>query len=419
MDEKKEVVVDSGEEYSKSAVPMSARKPFMSALIISLGYVFVVTSMQAGSTIGVGLPFGSMVGAVLLSSLILTVLSCIMGVIATKSGLSFGLLSRYSFGEAGTWVPIAIVAITTIGWFSIDAYLIGDSAHRLFPVLPTLLIAILGGIGMTLTARNGTKWMNWLSNIAVPVILIFGVISIVWAFRDVGGIEGMNAIVKEDTLTFAQAVTLGVGSYAVGSVMFTPDIMRFAKNASTSIVVMIITIMIGNSFMVFFGAIGSVVYNDPDIMGVLAIQGLLAPAFLVMVLNIWSTAQGCVYSGSMSLASVIKMPRKRLVLIFGVLGIILACVGFYNMFGTYINFLASTVPPLVGLIFADFLFKYKGVYPDVDKANLPKADWGSFLAWAVGFGVSYIQVGLPSINCVVAAFLVKMIVDLAARKKTA
>lgn len=78
MDEKKEVVVDSGEEYSKSAVPMSARKPFMSALIISLGYVFVVTSMQAGSTIGVGLPFGSMVGAVLLSSLILTVLSCIM-----------------------------------------------------------------------------------------------------------------------------------------------------------------------------------------------------------------------------------------------------------------------------------------------------------------------------------------------------
>lgn len=180
MDEKKEVVVDSGEEYSKSAVPMSARKPFMSALIISLGYVFVVTSMQAGSTIGVGLPFGSMVGAVLLSSLILTVLSCIMGVIATKSGLSFGLLSRYSFGKAGTWVPIAIVAITTIGWFSIDAYLIGDSAHRLFPVLPTLLIAILGGVGMTLTARNGTKWMNWLSNIAVPVILIFGVISIVW-----------------------------------------------------------------------------------------------------------------------------------------------------------------------------------------------------------------------------------------------
>lgn len=416
MDENKKVNAElaQDDEYSKSAVPMSARKPFMSALIISLGYVFVVTSMQAGSTIGVGLSFNNMVGAVLVSSLILTVLSCIMGVIATKSGLSFGLLSRYSFGRAGTWVPIVIVAVTTIGWFSIDAYLIGDSAHRLFTALP---IAILGGLGMTMTAMKGTKWMNMLSNIAVPIILIFGVISIVMAFRDVGGIAGMNAIVKEDTLSFAKAVSLGVGSYAVGSVMFTPDIMRFAKDAKTSVIVMIITIMIGNSFMVFFGAIGSVVYNDPDIMGVLALQGLLAPAFIVMVLNIWSTAQGCVYSGSMSLSSVIKLPRKTLVLIFGVLGIIFACIGFYNMFGTYINFLASTVPPVVGIMLADFILKFKNGYPELD--SLPAADVGGFVAWIAGFLVSYINVGLPSVNCVIAAFIVKAIFDVTQNKKSA
>lgn len=309
----------------------------------------------------------------LVSSLILTILSCIMGIIAAKSGLSFGLLSRYSFGQAGTWVPVVIVAVTTIGWFSIDAWLIGDSAHRLFTALPILPIAILGGLGMTITAMKGTKWMNMLSNIAVPIILIFGVISIVTAFRDIGGIAGMNAIVKEDTLSFAKAVSLGVGSYAVGSVMFTPDIM-----------------------------------------GVLALQGLLGPAFIVMVLNIWSTAQGCVYSGSMSLSSVIKLPRKRLVLIFGLLGIVFACIGFYNMFGTYINFLASTVPPVVGIILADFLLKYKNGYPDMD--TLPKADIGGFAAWIIGFLVSYISVGLPTINCVVAAFIVKAIFNIVQKK---
>lgn len=419
MDENKKTVADASQndEFSKSPVPASARKSFMSVLIISLGYVFVVTSMQAGSTIGVGLSFNAMVGAVLVSSVILTILSCIMGVIATKSGLSFGLLSRYSFGQVGTWVPVVIVAITTIGWFSIDAYLIGDSAHRLFTSLPILPIAILGGLGMTLTAMNGTKWMNMLSNIAVPIILIFGVISIVTAFKDVGGIAGMNAIVKEDTLSFAKAVSLGVGSYAVGSVMFTPDIMRFAKNAKTSVIVMIVTIMIGNSFMVFFGAIGSVVYNDPDIMGVLALQGLLAPAFIVMVLNVWSTAQGCVYSGSMSLSSVLKAPRKPVVLAFGVLGIVFACIGFYNMFGTYINFLSSTVPPVVGIVLADFLLKYKNGYPDME--TLPQADVGGFVAWIAGFAVSYLNIGLPSVNCVVAAFLVKAVFDVAMNKKAA
>ena len=49
-------------------------------------------------------------------------------------------------------VPVLIVAITTIGWFSIDAYLIGDSAHRLFSWMPTILICIRAGIGMTITA---------------------------------------------------------------------------------------------------------------------------------------------------------------------------------------------------------------------------------------------------------------------------
>ena len=54
MDEKKTVAVEaaSADEYSKTAVPMTARKSFMSALIISLGYVFVVTSMQAGIMYG-------------------------------------------------------------------------------------------------------------------------------------------------------------------------------------------------------------------------------------------------------------------------------------------------------------------------------------------------------------------------------
>ena len=185
--------------------------------------------------------------------------------------------------------------------------------------------------------------MNMLSNIAEPIVLIFGFISIIRAFSDVGGVAGINALVKEDSLTFAKAVALGVGSYVVGSVMFTPDILRFAKNAKTSIIVMIFSIMVGNSFMVFFGAIGSVVYGDPDIMGVLALQGRLAPAFIVMVLNIWSTAQGCVYSGSMSLSSVIKVPRNKLTLVFGLDGTILGCVGFYNLFGLSINFLSGPV----------------------------------------------------------------------------
>lgn len=401
---------DSSDEYSNARVPMSARKSWLSLLTVSLGYVFVVTSMQTGGNMGVGLTFTDTVLATLLSSAILAVLACAMGVISAKTGMSTGLLSKYSFGKAGTYVPVAIVVITTIGWFSIDAYLIGQTTNTLFPVIPIIPVAILGGIGMTFTAMRGMKWMTYLSNIAVPLIIIFGVISMVIAVNDAGGVAGMNAIVPEKPIDFSYAVGLGVGSYAVGAVMFTPDIMRFSKNARTAVIVMIITLMLGNTFMLLSGAIGSVVTGTPDVAIMLSMQGLLAPAFLVLVLNIWSTAQGCVYSGSMTLNSVVpKAKRTWLVVGFGVIGIIFALIGFYNYFGSYIDFLSATVPPLGGIFFADFLVTYKQEYPDPDKVELPTVNIAGFVSWILGFVVTRINFGMPVVNGIIVAFVVKAI----------
>ncbi|MEA4892414.1 MAG: cytosine permease [Peptococcaceae bacterium] len=178
------------DEYSNQRVPLSERRSFLSLLTVSLGYVFVVTSMQAGGAIGIAMSFRKAFWAIVLSSVILAVLACVMGVISAKSGLTLWLLSKYSFGQAGTYVPVAIVAITTIGWFSIDAYLIGQSTNALFSQVPIIPIAILGGIGMTVTALKGMKWMTYLSNLAVPLIVIFAVISMAIAVRDSGGPGG-------------------------------------------------------------------------------------------------------------------------------------------------------------------------------------------------------------------------------------
>ena len=359
---------------------------------------------------GVGLTFTDTVLATLLSSAILAVLACAMGVISAKTGMSTSLLSKYSFDKAGTYVPVAIVVITTIGWFSIDAYLIGQTTNTLFPVIPIIPVAILGGIGMTFTAMRGMKWMTYLSNIAVPLIIIFGVISMVIAVNDAGGVAGMNAIVPEKPIDFSYAVGLGVGSYAVGAVMFTPDIMRFSKNARTAVIVMIITLMLGNTFMLLSGAIGSVVTGTPDVAIMLSMQGLLAPAFLVLVLNIWSTAQGCVYSGSMTLNSVVpKCKRTWLVIGFGVIGIIFAIIGFYNYFGSYIDFLSATVPPLGGIFLADFLVTYKQNYPDPEEAELPTVNIAGFISWVLGFIVTRIPFGMPVVNGIIVAFVVKAI----------
>jgi cytosine permease len=401
-------------EYSRVHVPLEQRKSLFSLLTIVLGLVFVVTSMQVGGIIGNGLSFSQAILAVLLSSVILAVLGSLMGAIGAKTGLTFGLLTRYSFGELGTWIPVIIVAVTTIGWFSIDAWLIGSSTNSLFPGVPVIPIAILGGIGMTLTALFGIGWMNKLSNLAVPLIAVFAIISMYIGIRDSGGFTGT----PEATITFAQGVSLGVGSYAVGAIMFTPDILRYAKSQKAAVIIMIISMVLGNSFVVLFGAIGALATGEYDIANVLAAQHLLAPAFLVLVLNIWSTAQGCVYSGSLSLSSKIKkFSREQIVVAFGVIGIILAILGFYNYFGNYINFLASLVPTLSGVLISDFFVKYKDGYPDVETTTFARLDYFGFISWIAGILVCLVPAGIAALNGVIVSFILRSIFSLISKNK--
>ena len=45
----------------------------------------------------------------------------------------------------------------------------------------------------------------------------------------------------------------------------------------------------------------------------------------------------------------------------------------------------------------------------MDKIELPTINISGFIAWVVGFVVSRIQIGMPVVNCIIVAFLVKAI----------
>jgi len=399
-------------EYSTGHVPLKERKSFFSLLVVVLGLVFVVTSMHVGGIIGDSLSFRETIMAVLISSVILAVLGALMGAIGARTGLTFELLAKYSFGEIGTWIPAVILAITTIGWFSIDAWLIGVFTNALFSSMPIVPVVILGGVGMTLTALFAIGWMNKLSNLAVPLIAVLMFISMYIAFRDTGGIAGFRSVQAKDTITLAQGISLGVGSYAVGAVMSPPDILRYAKSQKAAVTIMVIAMVIGNSFVVLFGAIGAIATGGHDIAHILATQNLLAPAFLLLVFNIWATTQDCVYSGALSLSGKIKkVSGKKIAIAFGALGIILALVGFYSLFGSYINFLASLVPTLAGVLISDFFIKYRDGYPAAGEYVFVRPDYWGFAAWIAGIIVYFLPFGLPVVNAVIASFIVRSILS--------
>lgn len=326
-----------------------------------------------------------------------------------KTGNTFGMLCRYAFGKIGSNVISLMIVVTLIGWFSVDAYMIGQASNALFPALPIIPIAIVAGIAMTATALFGMKWMSKLSDIAVPLVLIFGIISIVLSVKSTGGLTGLFAIQPKNPSSFNTLVSLSIGSFVCGAVSFTPDVLRFAKNKKQTLIIMFLAMMIANPLMIILGAVGSIATGYSDITFVLAAQGLLAPAFIVMILNIWSTAQGCVYSGSLSLANTFRIDRKVLVIGFGLAGTIGAVIGFYNYFGTFINFLATTIPALGGVFIADYLVKYRKGYPSLDGDDIPAVNWGAFIAWGLGIATNYVHFGITQVNCIIVAAVIEAV----------
>lgn len=404
---KKEKMNDS--EFTQSSVPASQKKNFWEICMVWIGYVFVVTGMQVGGTMGTSTDFATLLKALAVGSVVLLVLGTFMGLIALKTGNTFGMLCRYAFGKIGSNVISLMIVITLIGWFSVDAYMIGQASNALFPALPIIPIAIVAGIAMTATALFGMKWMSKLSDIAVPLVLIFGIISIVLSVKSTGGLTGLFAIQPKNPSSFNTLVSLSIGSFVCGAVSFTPDVLRFAKNKKQTLIIMFLAMMIANPLMIILGAVGSIATGYSDITFVLAAQGLLAPAFIVMILNIWSTAQGCVYSGSLSLANTFRIDRKILVIGFGLAGTIGAVIGFYNYFGTFINFLATTIPALGGVFIADYLVKYRKGYPSLDGDDIPAVNWGAFTAWGLGIATNYVHFGITQVNCIIVAAVIEAV----------
>lgn len=404
---KKEKMNDS--EFTQSSVPASQKKNFWEICVVWIGYVFVVTGMQVGGTMGTSTDFATLLKALAVGSVVLLVLGTFMGLIALKTGNTFGMLCRYAFGKIGSNVISLMIVITLIGWFSVDAYMIGQASNALFPALPIIPIAIVAGIAMTATALFGMKWMSKLSDIAVPLVLIFGIISIVLSVKSTGGLTGLFAIQPKNPSSFNTLVSLSIGSFVCGAVSFTPDVLRFAKNKKQTLIIMFLAMMIANPLMIILGAVGSIATGYSDITFVLAAQGLLAPAFIVMILNIWSTAQGCVYSGSLSLANTFRIDRKVLVIGFGLAGTIGAVIGFYNYFGTFINFLATTIPALGGVFIADYLVKYRKGYPSLDGDDISAVNWGAFIAWGLGIATNYVHVGITQVNCIIVAAVIEAV----------
>ena len=430
-------------DYEQTVIPAGARRGFWSMFVIMMGFTFFSASMFTGGAMGIGLNLKNFIIALVIGNLFLGAYTGLLAYAASRTQLSIHLLSHYSFGTKGSYIPSSVLAITQIGWFGVGIAMFAlPTTAAIAPLLsPDSWLAqgsnllwvtvILSGLLMTSSAYFGIKALHLVSAIAVPAIAVLGCYSAIQAlffdhpeaianFTNGWAYLKVHAPAAGESISMVTAISMAIGSFISGGTC-TPDFARYAKTTKIGVSTTVLAFFIGNSIMIAFGAIGAMVWHTSDISEVLIKQGLLIAGVIVLGLNIWTTNDNALYTSGLGLANITKLPKRYLVLFNGALGTA-AAIWLNNNFVGWLNILNTFIPPVGAIIITDYLICSKGKYPALEDMKFRIVNWAAVTAWALGtivalisadkipgIHVGWLSASLPAVNGMVVACLVYLL----------
>ena len=305
-------------DYPLSEVPTSARKGLLSTSAVLLGFTFFTATMWAGGTLGQAFPIGQLLWIIAIGNLLLGVYAAALAYIACKSGLNSVLMGRFCFGEKGSKLSDFILGFTQIGWYAWGTATIALVLVRTtgMPEWLEIPLMVLFGFGFCVTAMIGYKGMDWLSRFAVPAMMLFILISLFTGLVDVRGFAGLSQQTPTESMSVAAAITVIIGTFISGGTQAT-NWSRFAKTPKIAVIATLAAFFVGNGLMVLTGALGTMIYQQADIVDVLIAQGFVTIAVLMLFLNIWTTQDNTIYNFAVAGCNLLRTEKRRLVTVGG------------------------------------------------------------------------------------------------------
>ncbi|MFL0365845.1 cytosine permease [Pseudobacillus sp. 179-B 2D1 NHS] len=412
------------DDFAVTSVPAEQRKSSVNIAITSCAWIISLSTIVTGGALIQGLNFKNAIFAAIFGMLILAVYGFFQGVMGAKYGISTTVLARQAFGRYGASLFGIVLALTLgVGWFGWQVAFFGTTISEMFPNVwlaqPEVAI-VWGGILMMCTAFIGYRGLAALSFIAVPLVVILSIWGIVSAVNYSGSWHALLSFEPAgDPMTVFAGITIVVGNAALGAVVF-PDVTRYAKSAASGGISASVGYFLGGVFCIIAGAAMAIAAQVPDIGSTPNIPAAMSKlglgffAFLILIFAQWTTNDNNLYTGSLGLRNVVKIPKKVLVICMGVIGILIALMGIQDMFVPFLSFLGLYVPPIAGVMIADHWIvgpkirnkKYEfgpgSAYSGLNIAAIVSVVIGGFVTSKLSFGIG-------PINSTLLAFLIYIV----------
>jgi cytosine permease len=378
-------------EFPLSEAPREARKGLLSISMVLFSFTFFTGTMFAGGKLGMAFNFADMLWIAAIGNSLLALYAAALALIASRSGLNTVLMGRFCFGEVGSRLSDFLLGFAELGWYAWGTATVAIVLVKMLGLTEgfTIPLMVLFGLGFSITAIIGYKGLDVLSRVSVPLMFILLVISIYIATHDVGGFQGLAAVIPHETMTFSAAITMVFGTFASGATQAT-NWTRLSRTGRIAVIASVASFLVGNGLMVVAGAWCAMVYQQADIVEVMMLQGLSFAAVIMLCLNLWTIQGPTIYNVSAAACHLLRSERRRtMTLIAAALGVVLAIGGMYEMLIPFLVLLGSIIPPIGGVIMADFWYRHRGKYPALASVTLPRYNLRGLTAYAVGAALAY------------------------------
>jgi len=377
---KKEKKFEVGsEDYALEKVPDHARLSWFDISFIYTGFVIISTGLMVGVLVATHFPFWQGFWIMLAGTAIVVANATMMGYIGYRERTSYGLTTRFGFGDQGSRLPSGLLIITSQGWWIIQLLLL-QSFWPNIELWKGAALLVFFGVLMTTTTRTGLqKGMKWLDRISIPALILLFIVSIYRAL-DVGG--GWEKIVtalpsKPGELGVIAAVVMVAALWINGSTMY-PDVARYAKSGGAVAAGALISFFIG---LFGLGVMGLVFYHAlkvTDFGPAFEKLDLKTFAFICIFVQLWTTNQSQIYSSSLAMSNAFRMKRTTsesiLLVVSLIITVVLSAYPFQDIFIGFLILLGLFLTPVPGIMLAEYYVIHRMKVPSrlEDLPNLNK-----------------------------------------------
>jgi cytosine permease len=378
------------DDYARKPVPLAVKRSWLPIAIVWFGLGTDIAAALYGTIIASGQTVFNGLIALLIANLILGVIGGFAAYIGSITGLSTGMITRFTFGQSGGKFITFIITLVFFSLFGVILGLFGETTTFLFAEafqlnIPVMWATIAGGVLMIGTAAVGYVALERLSMIAVPLMffLFGGLIAKVWAAE---GTDWLFALPENGmTMSIGSAVSFIMATWMM-VVVITPDLSRYAKTPRDAFFSAFFGFLVGNSVMISLAMMLSRITGVDDVIQVMLSVGWGIWAMLILILAQWTTNDNILYSTGLALSSLIRhVPKTVLTVIAGIIGILIAVFKLHENILPFMSIVGAVCAPIVAIYIVDYFFldKTKYHFAFIQEKKVAPIYWSSVLVWGI------------------------------------